>query len=354
MSQTSPSVLSMLKGQPQAVDFLERVLEDPQGGYIFFGPDGVGKRTAAILFAAAVNPPSFSQGIFNFSNPDILPLFPIKSPADVSPDKWMEAWVEERVKYVLHAISPDPQPTCVIPIGLDEKTLNGTIRDLRREMKFPPRILSRRVALLFDFDRIKPDGANAFLKTLEEPQAQTILVLTTSRPFTLPPTIRSRCKIVRFNALPDEVICEYLINQGHDDEEALMAADLAFGSLKQALHYLEDKDNFIAEPVLAYLEKPSTSSLPVINFIESLGWKPKLDKITFSFGLVFHWVVRTRAGRLPRWKRLAGLVKSLAGSISRASLAHNIMLTERMSGRVALNPTANLFLYQYLTSLKFS
>jgi len=348
------SVLNMLKGQPRALDFLTRAADNPQGGYIFFGPDGVGKRTAAILFAAGINPPSFSQEIFNLSIPDISPLFPFKAPPRSGTDVWLEAWGTERNKYVFNEMSPDTPSSSVIPIGSATQELTGTIRDLRREMRFPPRILKRRVALLFDFDRIKIEGANAFLKTLEEPQADSVLVLTTSRPFSLPATIRSRCKLVRFNALPDEVINEYLINEGYEENKAGIAVDVAFGSLRQALVYLADSDKLFSEPVLSWLEKPSSSSVVLANLIDNLGWRVSLEKIIYSFTLVFRWVLRARMGRLPCWDRLAGIAESLASRISTPSLVHNIMLTEKMASRVVLNPTPSLFLYQYLTALRFS
>ena len=338
MAQVNQAVLGMLKGQPHAVEFLEKAAENPQGGYIFFGPDGVGKRTAAILFAAAINPPSFSETIFSLSHPDIAPLFPFRAEPASGREKWIEELGQERENYMLDKLSPDPNPSWVISID--------RIRDLRREMKYPP----HRAALLFDFDRIREEGANAFLKTLEEPQAQTVLLLTTSRPFALPATIRSRCKLVRFKALEDEVIKDKLLNDGHPEEEVDVAVDVAFGSLKQAYLYLDDKESLISEEVFSYLEHPASSDLDLVRLIERLSYQVGLDKILSSFSLVFRWVMRARSGRRPSWKRLAKLVGTLSARISRAALVHNILATERMSGRVALSPTPSLFLYQYLSS----
>lgn len=345
MTSLNQGVLDILKGQPHAVEFLEKAAENPQGGYIFFGPDGVGKRTAAILFAAAINPPSFSETIFSLSHPDIAPLFPFKAEPATGREKWFEEWGKERENYMLDKLSPDPNPSWVISID--------RIRDLRREMKYPPRILHHRAALLFDFDRIREEGANALLKTLEEPQAQTVLILTTSRPFALPATIRSRCKIVRFKALEDEVIKDKLLNDGYPEEEVDVAVDVAFGSLKQAYLYLDDKESLISEEVFSYLEHPASSDLDLVRLIERLSYQVGLDKILSSFSLVFRWVMRARSGRRPSWKRLAKLVGTLSARISRAALVHNILATERMSGRVSLNPTPSLFLYQFLSSLRF-
>ncbi|TKJ44036.1 hypothetical protein CEE36_02645 [candidate division TA06 bacterium B3_TA06] len=345
MTSLNQDVLDILKGQPHAVEFLEKAAENPQGGYIFFGPDGVGKRTAAILFAAAINPPSFSETIFSLSHPDIAPLFPFKAEPATGREKWLEEWGKERENYMLDKLSPDPNPSWVISID--------RIRDLRREMKYPPRILHHRAALLFDFDRIREEGANAFLKTLEEPQAQTVLVLTTSRPFALPATIRSRCKLVRFKALEDEVIKDKLLNDGYPEEEVDVAVDVAFGSLKQAYLYLDDKESLISEEVFSYLQHPVSSDLDLVRLIERLSYQVGLDKVLSSFSLVFRWVMRARSGRRPSWKRLAKLVDALSARISRTALVHNILATERMSGRVSLNPTPSLFLYQFLSSLRF-
>ena len=50
-----------------------------------------------------------------------------------------------------------------------------------------------KVALIHEADRMRKEAANAFLKTLEEPPPQTYLILLTTRPYSLLPTIRSRC-----------------------------------------------------------------------------------------------------------------------------------------------------------------
>ena len=61
-----------------------------------------------------------------------------------------------------------------------------------------------------DADRMREDQYSALLKTLEEPGASTVWVLTTARPARLPDTIRSRCQRVRFAALPESLMTEFL------------------------------------------------------------------------------------------------------------------------------------------------
>lgn len=257
----------------------------------------------------------------------------------------MEELGKERDAYSLGGVSPDPNSSWVISIS--------RIRELKREMMYPPRILPYRVAILFDFDRVREEGANAFLKTLEEPQSQSVLILTTSRPFALPATIRSRSKLVRFNALDDEVVSEKLLGEGFPREKVAVATDVAFGSLKQAYRFIEDPSSVIMEEVFEYLKDPSHSALSAIGFAEQLSYRVELTRVISSFALVFRWLVRARSGKRPSWSRLASLVDFLSTRISREALVSNILLTEKMGARIILNPTPSLFLYRYLSSLRF-
>ncbi len=343
MSSTNLQALNILKGQDKALSFLQKAVDSPKGGYIFYGPDGSGKRTAAILFAAAVNSPSMAQEIFSLSHPDIVTLFPFRAEPGTGKEAWLEEYIQERGNYILGKLSPDPSPSWVISIE--------RLRDLRREMSYPPRILTRRVVLAFDFDRIREEGANAFLKTLEEPQAESIIILTSSRLFSLPPTIRSRCMLVRFNALSDEVIGSELRNNGYNADDVEIASDLAFGSLKRAYLFLKDHTNIISEEIFDFLEG-SCSILEKLRFVEKVSYKPGLDVLFSSFSIVFQWILKYKTGRLPSWKRLSSVVKKLASRISRPSLVHNIILTQKMFSRLILNPTPSLFLYEYVSSLQ--
>lgn len=75
-------------------------------------------------------------------------------------------------------------------------------RELIRNVNQSPLKARRKVAIVYDVDRMHISAANAFLKTLEEPPADTIILLTTTRPYRLLPTIRSRCFHIR---LPQQV-----------------------------------------------------------------------------------------------------------------------------------------------------
>ena len=71
-------------------------------------------------------------------------------------------------------------------------------RDLIGRIQVSPQVSRRKVAIVYEADRMNTAAANIFLKTLEEPPASTSILLLTTRPYSLLPTIRSRCLHFRF------------------------------------------------------------------------------------------------------------------------------------------------------------
>jgi DNA polymerase-3 subunit delta' len=83
---------------------------------------------------------------------------------------------------------------------------------------------------------MREDQYSAMLKSLEEPGASTLWVLTTARAHRLPPTIRSRCLKLRFRALTEAEITSYLVDRvGLGASPSRLLAALASGSLARAL-----------------------------------------------------------------------------------------------------------------------
>lgn len=70
-------------------------------------------------------------------------------------------------------------------------------RELIRRIQHSPQVGNRKVAVIFEADRLNASSANIFLKTLEEPPLDTTILLLTTRPYSLLPTIRSRCLHLR-------------------------------------------------------------------------------------------------------------------------------------------------------------
>ena len=83
------------------------------------------------------------------------------------------------------------------------------IRKLEHEASLRPVMVARKVFVIDEVDRIKlPEGPAAFLKTLEEPPANTVMILTLETTRILPPTVLSRCQPVRFHPRPDPAVAE--------------------------------------------------------------------------------------------------------------------------------------------------
>lgn len=93
-----------------------------------------------------------------------------------------------------------------------------------------------RVVILSDAQAMNPSAGNALLKVLEEPPQRTILILTATRASDLLPTIVSRCRQIRFAALPAEKLEELLVkNEGMDRGRAAILAGMAGGSVARSL-----------------------------------------------------------------------------------------------------------------------
>jgi DNA polymerase III subunit delta' len=98
-----------------------------------------------------------------------------------------------------------------------------------------PAIGQRKVAIILDADAISEEGANCLLKTLEEPPDASVLILVGTALERQLPTIRSRCKVVRFRPLSAAVIAAVLAAEGLGEESTRReAASAAAGSLARA------------------------------------------------------------------------------------------------------------------------
>jgi DNA polymerase-3 subunit delta' len=95
---------------------------------------------------------------------------------------------------------PEQHPDCFTlrPAGKMRQISADATRELINKVQVSPAVAPRKVAILHEVDRMHPTAANVFLKTLEEPPANTTLLLLTTRPYALLPTIRSRVLHFRF------------------------------------------------------------------------------------------------------------------------------------------------------------
>jgi DNA polymerase-3 subunit delta' len=260
--------LARLLGQPEVSRFLRRVVGSGRYGnaYLFEGPAGIGKGTAALAFARAAlcervpgaapapaPPAEDAMSLFGatpapppppaagddacgacpscrkaaqLGHPDLHFVFPV----------WGEEskLEKELLPAVLGGLREDP--FFVFEYEKAASIRVSQTRDLQRELAYHPYEASRRVVVIRDCDRMREDQYSTLLKSIEEPGAATVWVLTTSRPHRVPATIRSRCQRVRFAPLPESVITAVLTGEAAvPGDDAVMLAALANGSLARAL-----------------------------------------------------------------------------------------------------------------------
>jgi DNA polymerase-3 subunit delta' len=178
-----------LPGQPRAELLLRAALAGPAHAYLLVGPPGTGKSEAVRAFAAA-----------------LLGCDPRR-------------------------IEPGSHPDLVVVEPAGEQLMVDQIHELQSGLRFRPQEAARRVGIVLEADRLNRDAANAFLKTLEEPPGEVVLLLVAGDLSAVLPTIRSRCQLIRFDRLPAAAIADRLVADGVDPSLALASARRARGDL---------------------------------------------------------------------------------------------------------------------------
>lgn len=217
--------LDALLGQERAVAHLSASLASsgnsgirPSGAYLFAGPDGVGKESAARAFAAAI--------VCRNSDP--------LGACGECPD--------------CRLVASDNHPNLIVlrPKGQNIKV--EQVRDLTTGLGRVPFLDRPRVVTVIPAERLHPAAANALLKVLEEPPRDTTFILVTHRLASILPTIASRCRKVPFAPLPSSEIVSLLSERpetaGVPPDRLAAVAAIAGGSPGRTLALLPDFDEF--------------------------------------------------------------------------------------------------------------
>ena len=216
--------LARLYGHQHLRERLSRTLRTGTlpASLLLHGPRGIGKQRLALWLAQTIlceneNPPcgkcKSCQYSLNLAHPDLHWYFPRPRLKDTDPsledvrDDYREA-IADRIAN--NGLYPAP-PT-------NEGIYIATVRALVNEASLAPAIGHRKVFVIGDAERMgfqegSEYAANAFLKLLEEPPANTNIIITSSEPGALLPTIRSRTVAVRMHALPEDEMREFLSDE---------------------------------------------------------------------------------------------------------------------------------------------
>ena len=218
-------------GHPRAQALMARALERGRvpPALLFVGPSGVGKRTVALAVARAL--------LCETGKP-----FPCDRCSSCS--------------RCLKGMHPD----LFLVEALTKVIKIDQVRDVVREIGSSPFEGRARAFVIDDAHELTEQAANALLKSLEEPAPRSHVILVTSAPQALLPTVRSRCQLVRFGPLPSALVEQHLRSvAGLDAEEAALRAAAAAGSLGVALSLESQVYRDVRDRLVGLLESAASS-----------------------------------------------------------------------------------------------
>ncbi len=289
--------------------------------FLFVGPSGIGKYTFAMRLAQAL--------LCQQSDPRALDACGVcescvQMDAGTHPD--------------LAAVSRPPEKSFV-PLELLIGDKDHRMREgLCHQIGLKPFMGGRKIAVIDDADYLNVEGANCLLKTLEEPPPRSVLILIGTSAARQLPTIRSRCQIIRFQPLAEDVLAQLLVEQGvvSDVETARELAAQSEGRLDLATEMAQPEIQPFRENLLRGLAEPSPNSLrlsaAVLSFVEEAGREPALRRRRLAQVIrlaieFYRQVVRAAGGATTPHERLLTelLDRSLATWAAVDSVAANCL-----------------------------
>jgi DNA polymerase-3 subunit delta' len=215
--------LSDIFGQEAAIEWIGRAWESGRmpHGLVFSGPVGVGKGTTARALA----------GLFLCEKPK----------KDEGCGKCESCVLMEAGNHPdFHLVYRQ-----LVRLAKEEAKAKELSIDVVREHLIGPANLKSamgrgKVFIVEEAERMSIGAQNAMLKTLEEPAGRTLIIFLTDQPGGLLSTIRSRCQVVRFGPLDEELTRTKLQERGFSAADAKDAAAVAEGSIGLAIKWAED------------------------------------------------------------------------------------------------------------------
>ncbi|MBV6717364.1 DNA polymerase III subunit gamma/tau [Paenibacillus chitinolyticus] len=326
-----------LVGQKPIVQTLQNSLREQRftHAYLFSGPRGTGKTSAAKILAKAVNC--------------------VHGPAE-EPCNECEACIRISQGSVMDVVEIDAASNR----GVEE------IRDIRDKVKYAPTEVRYKVYIIDEVHMLTTEAFNALLKTLEEPPAHVIFILATTEPHKLPATIISRCQRFDFRRVSMEEQVGRLAYVCREEniaieEEALhYIARLSEGGMRDALSLLDQASSFAVGTIAASDVVAMTGGLASDQFEKLVGSMKEQD-IGAALELIDQFMQEGKSAD----KCMENLIHYFRDLLMIRLVPDSSVLTERVFDVARLDQVASLFgidqlitiievLNQYQSEMKYS
>lgn len=246
--------MESILGQTSAVSLLKKYIVSNSfpPSFLFLGPDGIGRKTTAVEFAKTINC-EISSSLSPCGRCYSCELISKgQHPYVVVVDfEWQKRFLEKELA----------------EISID------TIREIQRLLSLRPTFGKKRVVVIDSAEKMSKEAANSFLKTLEQPPDDTIIILISNSRKQLLPTIISRSQIINFVSLPDEIIAMKIkeIKKDIDEKNLRFFVEISEGSLAKAVSFLNKWDEYLSlKDDFEALELKGFKDVDLAEFLEFL------------------------------------------------------------------------------------
>lgn len=250
-------------------NILKRAARDNMAShsYLYAGPDGVGKKLMALEFAKLLN----CLGSMD------------------SPDEGCGCSSCRKIDRGIH-----PDVVLIEFTGVKNIKVDQVREEIEEKLYLRPFEGRYKIVIVDEAERMNHNAQNAFLKTLEEPPRDCVIILLSSRPESLLPTLRSRCQTVVFNPLPEEIVVGLLTQRGGmSPEDAVLCAKLSGGSIGKALGFDKDLMEWRKDLLagLVSIRRNSASDISELSELLSSGAsQTETERLDLGFRFILLWI----------------------------------------------------------------
>ncbi len=228
--------------------------------YLFYGREGVGKKSIAIGFAKAMNC--------------------LEGNADFCDSCQSCSKIVKRVHPDFFFIEPQEHHLKI-----------EQLRQLQSALSYKPYMAKWRICVIDQAERMTLSAANSILKILEEPPSNTVFILIAANIDQILPTIRSRCQVRQFSPLSTSAICNMVSEKvSIAPQKARLIATMASGSLGKALQLDTDCLESDRQKIFQLCENPYSMNIEyVFAEIKKLAKEKTVEELHYLLNVWLYW-----------------------------------------------------------------